>query len=134
MKMVKDKFYREMTDKQLQATFLEIQKNIKFDPTSEGMKRELEILKDVAKERGVLLDNSTSMSLGAIQGYLEFAVKDLDDSNGHGGKREGAGRPSLGTTKKVSITLPDEVWQQIEETKGERSMSAFLRDIILNGI
>lgn len=132
--MVKDKFYREMTDKQLQATFLEIQKNIKFDPTGEGMKRELEILKNVAKERGVLLDNSTSTVLGAIQGYLEFAVKDLEDSNGHGGKREGAGRPSLGTTKKVSITLPDEVWKEIDEARGERTMSAFLRDIILNGI
>lgn len=58
----------------------------------------------------------------------------LSDSNGHGGKREGAGRPSLGTTKKVSITLPDETWEQIEKAKGERTMSAFLRDIIMNGI
>lgn len=51
----------------------------------------------------------------------------------HGGKREGAGRPSLGTTKKVSITLPDQIWKQIEEAKGDRSMSAFLREVIING-
>lgn len=41
------------------------------------------------------------------------------------------GRPSLGTTKKVSITLPDEVWERIDEEKENMSMSAFLRFVIL---
>lgn len=49
----------------------------------------------------------------------------------HGGKREGAGRPSLGTTRKVSITLPDTVWSGIEEKKGEKSMSAYLRELLM---
>jgi hypothetical protein len=49
----------------------------------------------------------------------------------HGGKREGAGRPSLGTTRKVSITLPDEVWERIDDSKTEQSMSAFLRELIM---
>ncbi|MEF3225898.1 hypothetical protein LJA00_08480 [Campylobacter jejuni] len=50
-----------------------------------------------------------------------------------GGKREGAGRPSLGTTKKLSITLPDEIWKQIDDARGNRPLSAFLREIITNG-
>lgn len=49
-----------------------------------------------------------------------------------GGQREGAGRPSLGTTKKVSITLPDEIWEKIDEAKKEETMSAFLRALIIN--
>jgi hypothetical protein len=50
----------------------------------------------------------------------------------HGGKREGAGRPSLGTTKKVSLTLPDEVWENIDEDKEQEgvSQSAVLRSIV----
>lgn len=50
-----------------------------------------------------------------------------------GGYREGAGRPSLGRTRKVSITLPDELWEQIEEAKGDEALSAFLRKIIIEG-
>ncbi|RIW27288.1 CopG family transcriptional regulator [Bacillus salacetis] len=52
-------------------------------------------------------------------------------ANSHGGRREGAGRPSLGTTRKVSITLPDEVWEEIEKEKGDQTMSAYLRSVIL---
>lgn len=55
----------------------------------------------------------------------------LDCRASHGGKRDGAGRPSLGKTKKVSITLPDEVWERIDDSKKEQSMSAFLRELIM---
>lgn len=50
----------------------------------------------------------------------------------HGGKREGSGRPSLGTTKKVSITLNDDTWREIEKTlkKYNTSKSALFREII----
>lgn len=41
----------------------------------------------------------------------------------HGGKREGAGRPSLGTTKKVSLTLPDEIWEMLEIRNKELGVS-----------
>ncbi|MED4462063.1 hypothetical protein [Metabacillus fastidiosus] len=50
---------------------------------------------------------------------------------GHGGFREGAGRPAIGITKKVSITLPTDTWERIEKEKGKSSMSAFLRDILV---
>ncbi len=52
----------------------------------------------------------------------------LDCRPKHGGSREGAGRPSLGTTKKVSVTLPDDIWEKIE---GEGNKSAFFRDLAL---
>jgi len=49
----------------------------------------------------------------------------------HGGYREGAGRPSLGLTKKVSITLPDDIWKRIDKEKGNSSMSSYFREMIL---
>lgn len=55
----------------------------------------------------------------------------LDCRSPHGGQREGAGRPSIGVTKKVSVTLPGDIWEVIEQGKGKQSMSAFLRELIL---
>lgn len=50
----------------------------------------------------------------------------------HGGKREGAGRPAVGVTKKVSLTLQEELWEKLEEIKEEtgETQSALLRNII----
>ncbi|MGE6963440.1 CopG family transcriptional regulator [Bacillus thuringiensis] len=47
----------------------------------------------------------------------------------HGGKRVGAGRPALGITKKVSITLSEEDWKRIEDSK--KSFSQFFRELTL---
>lgn len=63
----------------------------------------------------------------------DHLLKVVNEEKTHGGKREGAGRPSLGTTKKVSITLPDEVWESLEKEKGSLPMSAYLREIIMGG-
>lgn len=63
----------------------------------------------------------------AYKGY-DFC---LDCRASYGGKREKAGRPSLGLTKKVSITLPDELWAKLDESKQDQSMSAFLRELIM---
>ena len=57
---------------------------------------------------------------------------DIKSNKNHGGYREGAGRPSIGTTKKLSVTLPDEVWKQIEKNKGELTMAAYIRNLLLN--
>jgi hypothetical protein len=49
-------------------------------------------------------------------------------------KREKIGRPSLGVTKKVSITLPSDVWDKIEQEikdQGLKSMSAYFRELAL---
>lgn len=51
-------------------------------------------------------------------------------------KRESVGRPSLGVTKKVSITLPSDIWDQIEKEiksdKDLKSTSAYFRKMVLN--
>jgi hypothetical protein len=80
--------------------------------------------------------SSCEKELSLQDRIYEKAYKDhdtcLDCRPKHGGYREGAGRPSLGVTKKVSITLPDNVWDEIEHEKGELTMSAFLRGLVLN--
>lgn len=40
-----------------------------------------------------------------------------------GGLREGAGRKTLGVTKKISLTLKDEIWESIEKQCLENNLS-----------
>jgi len=52
---------------------------------------------------------------------------------GKGGAREGAGRKGIGLTKKISLTLPEQVWDALEaacQTK-QISRSELIREIIL---
>lgn len=49
-----------------------------------------------------------------------------------GGLREGAGRPAMGVTKKVSITLTEEQWEKIDKEKGKGSYSAYFRDLVVD--
>jgi len=53
-------------------------------------------------------------------------------AHNHGGKREGAGRPSVGITRRVSLTLPAEIWEMIDQRKEElgSSQSATLRMMV----
>ena len=52
----------------------------------------------------------------------------------HGGKREGAGRkPGSGlgrTVKTSSINLPPELWNKLDELRGDKSRSAWVADKI----
>ncbi len=45
-----------------------------------------------------------------------------------GGKREGAGRKAIGITRKVSLTLSEEEWAELEASG--KTLSAFFRDVI----
>jgi predicted DNA-binding protein len=56
------------------------------------------------------------------------------DITKRGGIREGAGRKAIGITKKVSITLNEETWEKLEQTKHDEniSQSSILRSIIEN--
>ncbi|WP_342512809.1 CopG family transcriptional regulator [Sporosarcina sp. FSL K6-1522] len=57
------------------------------------------------------------------------------NQNGRGGKREGAGRKGFGITKKVSLTLPPEIWEKIEkECESGKSQSLVLREIITGSL
>jgi len=49
-------------------------------------------------------------------------------------KKESVGRPSMGVTKKVSITLPEDIWSKIKsdiKDKDLKSMSAYFRELAL---
>jgi hypothetical protein len=95
---------------------------------------EKEFIKMVERE-GIDLEKANEM-LGQlyIAPYDDEMLPDYLKSNNHGGKREGAGRPSLGTTKKVSLTLPDEVWERIdyERSYNGASQSQTIRDILIH--
>ncbi|MBP3950379.1 hypothetical protein [Bacillus suaedae] len=93
----------------------------------------------VMEERNLEPNKTIVEDLQTIRGYLEFAQANFVHKNEEtveykvrGGKRKGAGRPSLGTTKKVSITLPDEIWDALEIEKDDATLAGFLREIILN--
>lgn len=47
----------------------------------------------------------------------------MKETNNHGGKREGAGRPATGTTRTLSLTLPDEIWAFVDARKEKWGVS-----------
>jgi hypothetical protein len=53
-------------------------------------------------------------------------------SKKQGGARAGAGRKPIGVTRKISLTLPVECWEEIDRCcgKGNYSVSEVLRSII----
>lgn len=66
--------------------------------------------------------------------FCKECYEKITGPSGRGGAREGAGRPSQGETKKVSITLTEELWDYVE-MRGDKyaqygSKSAFIRYLI----
>jgi predicted DNA-binding protein len=53
-----------------------------------------------------------------------------------GGKREGAGRKRIGTTKQITLTLPDSLWEQLEKRciKDGKKQAEWLREIVEKSI
>ena len=52
---------------------------------------------------------------------------------GKGGAREGAGRKGIGVTKKISLTLPAHLWDNLEDACQSKqiSRSELIRDMIM---
>jgi hypothetical protein len=46
-------------------------------------------------------------------------------------EKRSVGRPAMGETRKISVTLPPHVWKKIEKIKGDMTMSAFFRAVLL---
>ncbi|CAH1056023.1 hypothetical protein [Paenibacillus pseudetheri] len=69
--------------------------------------------------------NKVKLGVSTKDGQLGFLFT-------RGGLREGAGRKSTGVTKKVSLTLSEEVWQEIEQACADQnaSRSQVFRNII----
>lgn len=56
----------------------------------------------------------------------------MDVEKARGGARAGAGRKRIGETRKISLTLPEECWDEIERCcgRGDYTISEVLRSII----
>jgi hypothetical protein len=69
--------------------------------------------------------NKVKVGVSTKDGQLGFVFT-------RGGLREGAGRKGIGVTKKVSLTLTEELWQEIEGAcEGQNvSRSQWFRSIV----
>jgi hypothetical protein len=68
-----DSFYRKMSDAKLRAAYEAIKRNIDQAVLAEGMKKEKELILNVAKERGIDLEaDTTSAKIQTTRGYIEF--------------------------------------------------------------
>lgn len=77
---------------------------------------------------------NTMMDQLYIPPYKEHDLPDYLKANSRGGRREGAGRPAVGTTRRVALTLPDEVWDRIDYEKEHQGISQAqaIRDTLIH--
>lgn len=70
-------------------------------------------------------NNKVKVSVSNKDGQLGFVFT-------RGGLREGSGRKSIGVTKKVSLTLTEEIWGKIESNciNNNQSRSEVIRNIL----
>lgn len=104
--------------------------NVRWD-AAEGDSAQLEKeFMALAEREGVDLDKVNEMLEQLyIPPYEKERLPKHLRSN-RGGLREGAGRPAMGITKKVSITLSEEQWEKIDKEKGKGSYSAYFRELV----
>jgi len=97
------------------------------------IKREFDFNPDTREFTKVALnDYVNGLELYCKQKGYQFIFNDNGLLDKRGGRREGAGRKSTGTTKRLSINLADETWEQVEEKKAAwgTSQSQTIRKII----
>lgn len=76
-------------------------------------------------ERSNMNNNKIKVGVSNKEGQLGFVFT-------RGGLREGSGRKSIGVTKKVSLTLTEDIWGKIEShcTVNKLSRSEVIRNIL----
>lgn len=67
-----------------------------------------------------------------VAGQDDAPLSEECTASGKGGLRAGAGRKPIGVTRKISLTLPQPYWDEIDRccSKGDYSISEVLREII----
>jgi hypothetical protein len=71
--MAMDGFYRKLSDAKLRAAYETIKQNIADNILVDGMTKEKGLILNVAKERGLDLDeNSISAMIETTKGHIEF--------------------------------------------------------------
>jgi len=70
--------------------------------------------------------------LGDIMTNFNNIEENVEGTGKRGGSRKGAGRKPIGVTRKISLTLPQQCWGEIDRycRKGDYSVSEILRSII----
>lgn len=105
----------------------------RFKKVFETVESMLEYI-DTYKQTGKIDEYELNISNEFWAMVINFLSTGEMPAKQHGGKREGAGRPSLGTTKKVSLTLADYIWELLEEAQKKNptlnSKSSVLRSLI----
>ncbi|PAF33736.1 hypothetical protein CHI14_01055 [Paenibacillus sp. 7516] len=76
-------------------------------------------------ERIIINDKNIKIGVSNKEGQLGFVFS-------KGGLREGSGRKSIGTTKKISLTLTDDLWERLEKdcTDNNQSRSEVIRKMV----
>lgn len=89
----------------------------------------------LAEREGVDLEKVNEMLEQLYIPPYEYDLLPDHLKHSNSAKKEKAGRPSLGVTKKVSVTLPQDIWDKIQtdiKDQDLKSMSAFFRKIALD--
>ena len=64
----------------------------------------------------VIEDKNIKIGVSNKEGQLGFVFS-------RGGMREGAGRKNIGKTKKISLTLTDDLWEKLEKDCADNNQS-----------
>lgn len=87
-------------------------------------------LKDnIAMSEMLLANNPNLDNAEGVKGILEQQKKSLERYTDQLNNLNQVGRPPIGITKKVSMTLSEEEWEWLEE-KANGNRSSFLRGVI----
>jgi len=91
----------------------------------------LENENDTKIDNYTFVEESTLLEKDAENKRLLERIKELEEEL----KKKKGGRPAIGETRKVSLTLPAWVWEDIDRTVrvSKIKQSAFLRDLIMDG-
>jgi hypothetical protein len=74
------------------------------------------VISDITSDITSNAEDKVKVGVATKDGQLGFLFT-------RGGLREGAGRKSTGITKKVSLTLPEDIWQEIEQACEDQNLS-----------
>ncbi|MFD2683248.1 hypothetical protein [Bacillus seohaeanensis] len=92
---------------------------------------------EIVEREGINLEKANEMLEQLYIPPYKYSLLPEHLKHSRSAKKESAGRPSMGVTKKVSVTLPNDIWDKIQkEIKDQelKSMSAYFRELALESV